>query len=408
MQSEDRISLKSGMRSRLNLGGKKIAFYKKTTKQARFSAAREKYMKKKITAIIISAAVLICAVIGIVVVCKSCKHEHEIYAVAAKEGTCTENGNAAYYACRTCDKIFSDEKGENEISRDSVIVTGHKLKEVAGVPATCVDEGTVAYYECSVCGKKFTDEKATETIELSGIRIAPLGHMVEKIAAKEMDCRTLTNGNKEYYVCINDHCEKKFLPCAKSDARAVSLKLSGGEEVCGYEAQDADVFIFVEHDFNADGVCEICGVKKDTASDGLEYFLDTDEKYIVTGRGTCTDKVIFIGGEYNGKEVKGISSAAFYKDTILTGVVILSDKIGYIGENAFRNCTKLKSVSIAGGLNRNGALCGVKSIGENVFAGCSGVTITYDGSKNEWKRIKIAGELNAAVVCRTKVSQVEW
>lgn len=365
-------------------------------------------MKKKITAIIISAAVLICAVIGIVVACKSCKHEHEIYAVAAKEGTCTENGNTSYYACRTCDKIFSDEKGENEISRDSVIITGHKLKETAGVPATCVDEGSVAYYECSVCGRKFADEKATKTIGLSEIRIAPLGHMVEKIAAKEMDCRTLTNGNKEYYVCLNEHCEKKFLPCAQSDLRAVSLKLSGGEEVYGYEAQDADVFIFVDHDFNADGVCKICGVKKDTASDGLEYFLDTDGKYIVTGRGTCTDKVIFIGGEYNGKEVKGISSAAFYKDKTLAGVVILSEKIGYIGENAFKDCAKLKSVSIAGGLDRNGTLCGVKEIGENAFAGCSGVTITYDGSKNEWKRVKIAGELNAAVVCRTKVSQVEW
>ena len=106
--------------------------------------------------------------------------------------------------------------------------------------------------------------------------------------------------------------------------------------------------------------------------------------------------------------MKGISSAAFYKDKTLAGVVILSEKIGYIGENAFKDCAKLKSVSIAGGLDRNGTLCGVKEIGENAFAGCSGVTITYDGSKNEWKRVKIAGELNAAVVCRTKVSQVEW
>lgn len=368
----------------------------------------ESYMKKKIIAALISLTALILVAAGVAIGYKSCKHTHDIYAVAAREGTCQEAGNVAYYACRSCDKIYSDKDGKNEIPRDSVIVTGHKLKKEESVSATCVKEGSVTYYECGVCGRKFADEKATKPIKISDIKIAPLGHTVEKTAAKEMDCRALTNGNKEYYSCLNEHCGMKFLPCEKTDSKAVLLKLSDGSVVYGREAQDADVFIFVEHEYNADGVCGICGFKKDTASDGLEYFQDTDGKYIVTGRGLCKDKVIFIGGEYNGKEVKGITSSAFYNDKTLEGVVILSDKTEYIGENAFKNCPKLKSVSIAGGLDNNGALRGVKEIGENVFEGCADVTITYEGSKNEWKRVNIAGELNARVVYKTKVDYVEW
>ncbi|MBQ0010193.1 MAG: hypothetical protein KBS76_03715, partial [Ruminococcus sp.] len=46
-------------------------------------------------------------------VCTVCgySHVHSLQAVAAKEATCTEAGNTAYWSCAVCGKIFSDAEG---------------------------------------------------------------------------------------------------------------------------------------------------------------------------------------------------------------------------------------------------------------------------------------------------------
>ena len=53
---------------------------------------------------------------------------HTLTAVPAKDATCTEDGNAAYWTCSACEKWFSDENGTTEITdKDSVVkkATGH-------------------------------------------------------------------------------------------------------------------------------------------------------------------------------------------------------------------------------------------------------------------------------------------
>ena len=53
---------------------------------------------------------------------------HTLTAVPAKDATCTENGNTAYWTCSACEKWFSDENGTTEITdKDSVVkkATGH-------------------------------------------------------------------------------------------------------------------------------------------------------------------------------------------------------------------------------------------------------------------------------------------
>ncbi len=48
-----------------------------------------------------------------------------------KDATCTEEGNAEYWTCKTCGKIFSDAAGKTEITlADTVIpVTNHNYKD---------------------------------------------------------------------------------------------------------------------------------------------------------------------------------------------------------------------------------------------------------------------------------------
>ena len=89
---------------------------------------------------------------------------HTLTAVPAKDATCTEDGNTAYWTCSACKKWFSDENGEHEITnKDSVVTkaTGHQYQELAEEkylksPATCTSPA-IYYKSCSVCGTASTD-----------------------------------------------------------------------------------------------------------------------------------------------------------------------------------------------------------------------------------------------------------
>ena len=53
--------------------------------------------------------------------------EHEMQATEAKDATCTEDGNNAYWGCTVCGKYFSDVNGNTEITLAETVVpaTGH-------------------------------------------------------------------------------------------------------------------------------------------------------------------------------------------------------------------------------------------------------------------------------------------
>lgn len=96
-------------------------------------------------------------------------------------------------------------------------------------------------------------------------------------------------------------------------------------------------------------------------SEGLEYALNKDgESYSVTGLGTCTDTDIVIASEYNGKPVTSIGDNAFYNCTSLKSITI-PDSVTSIGNYAFDFCESLESVSIPNG---------VTSIGNGGFGHC--------------------------------------
>ena len=86
--------------------------------------------------------------------------KHQLTAVEAKEPTCTEAGNKAYWYCPECGKYFSDAEGKTEIEKDSWILpaTGkHQLTAVEAKEPTCTEAGNEAYWYCPDCGKYFSD-----------------------------------------------------------------------------------------------------------------------------------------------------------------------------------------------------------------------------------------------------------
>ena len=123
------------------------------------------------------------------------KHEE----VPAK---CLENGTKEYYECE-CGLLFSDDKGQNEVSQAELVIqaTGHiNLAYHEEVPAQCLENGTKAYYECE-CGSIFADKNAESELSYAEIVIPATGHTDPLIYHAAVEAGCLTNGMKAYYEC---------------------------------------------------------------------------------------------------------------------------------------------------------------------------------------------------------------
>ena len=106
-------------------------------------------------------------------------HAVALTATAAKDPTCTANGNSAYWYCESCHKYFSDAAGTTVIAQNSWVIpaTGHKY----GDPAWTWTEytGATATFTCTngTCGDaqkvtaKITNAVTTAaTCEADGVR----------------------------------------------------------------------------------------------------------------------------------------------------------------------------------------------------------------------------------------------
>ena len=98
---------------------------------------------------------------------RSNKQSHTLQAVPAKEATCAEPGNIAYWTCAECGKFFSDANGATQVSLEDVIVYAAEhsaLTEVTAKAPTCTEPGTKAHWYCSACDKYYSDAAAETEI----------------------------------------------------------------------------------------------------------------------------------------------------------------------------------------------------------------------------------------------------
>ena len=214
--------------------------------------------------------------------------------VAAKDATCTEDGNKAYYVCSGCGKWYEDATGNVEIvDHNSVVIDhpGHDWKE-----ATCTDPKTCSrcgdtegkalghdfadvwssdesghWHVCSRCDAKADEaahtpdrEAATETdpikCSVCDYEIAPaLGHThtLTKVEAKAPTCTE--DGNKAYYVCSG--CGKLY-----EDATG-SAEITTDETVDKATGHQYEWIIDKEATATENGSkheeCKVCHDKKD-------------------------------------------------------------------------------------------------------------------------------------------------
>lgn len=118
---------------------------------------------------------------------------HNAVKTEEKLATCTEDGNIEYWYCDVCKKYFSDAEFKNEISFDKTVIpaTGHNLTKVDKKNPTIDSVGNIEYWYCEVCDKYFSDEKAEHEITLKDTIIAKLPKLISG-ANQEW-----TKGNKE-------------------------------------------------------------------------------------------------------------------------------------------------------------------------------------------------------------------
>ena len=79
--------------------------------------------------------------------------DHTLTKVAAKESSCSVEGNIAYWSCSKCDKYFSDEDATVEISLEDTIISKKAHTEVRddAVAPTYNSTGLTEGWHCSVC-----------------------------------------------------------------------------------------------------------------------------------------------------------------------------------------------------------------------------------------------------------------
>ena len=103
----------------------------------------------------------------------------------AKAPTCTEDGNKEYWTCEHCGKYFLSDDTNPETAKaveqsEFIIPASHKLTKVEAKDATCTEDGNKAYWTCEHCGKYFlSDDSNPETataVELSETVIPALKH----------------------------------------------------------------------------------------------------------------------------------------------------------------------------------------------------------------------------------------
>ena len=89
---------------------------------------------------------------------------HQLTEHPAKEATCTEPGNKAYWSCAKCNTTYKDAYGmEGAVSNDDIEIPALDHDYVAVVTApTCV-EGGYTTYTCSRCGDSYTDDETPAT-----------------------------------------------------------------------------------------------------------------------------------------------------------------------------------------------------------------------------------------------------
>lgn len=198
------------------------------------------------------------------------KLTHKLEAVGSKVPTCLEDGNIYYFKCTDCGKLYRDVAGEEELSEEDVAVPakGHELEKVEAKEATCTENGNAVHYKCKSCGKLYLDAAGKEELTEEEVAILAKGHELEKVEAKEATCTE--NGNASHYKCVL--CGKLYLDAVGEELSEEEALIPTKDHIFGKWE------ITVQPDYGKEGteqrVCSLCGKSETRKVPELEEKLE--------------------------------------------------------------------------------------------------------------------------------------
>ena len=272
--------------------------------------------------------------------------EHNVVAVEAKDATCTELGNIAYWYCDVCGQAWLDEACTQNTNLMAVKLpmvdheyfyacdpvcmncyeitnpdAAHSLSHVEAKDATCFENGNVEYWTCEYCGGCWDNEAATGMPLNQMMVVVPMAHdELTHVEAKAPTC--FENGNIEYWYCdicgsawLDEYCHLNTnlmavkLPMADhtyDDDMDVDCNVCGDIRVIEYEVKTFGGNSIAESNDGLSGLAfkfsltdRITGM---AVVEGTKYVADYTNAY-VTPDSTGTYKLVKMGAKVsNGKQ----------------------------------------------------------------------------------------------------------
>ena len=284
-------------------------------------------------------------------------NQHLLTKTAAKDATCSEDGNKEYWTCEHCGKYFLSDDANPETATavelsETVIPASHKLTKVNAKDATCAKDGNKEYWTCEHCGKYFlsddTNPETATAVEQSETVIPALKHKnaTTRGASEPTETEPGYSGDR-YCPDCDTVLEKGYTYWNESnliwklDADG-TLTISGTGKMKNYNA-----------DYNLSPVYMNSKVKKVVIEKGVT----TIGKYAFCNCTSLTDITI-------PDSVTSIGDSAFSYCSSLTNITI-PDSVTSIGDSAFSGCWDLTSITIPDSIT---------TIGESAFSGCRSLT----------------------------------
>ena len=313
-------------------------------------------------------------------------NQHILTKTAAKDATCSEDGNKAYWTCEHCGKYFLSDDTNPATAKavelsETVIPASHKLTKVEAKAATCTEKGNKEYWTCEHCGKYFlsddTNPETATAVELSETVVPAIQHKNAIIQNASEPTETAPGYSGDRYCPDCDKVVEKGYTYWVEDNLTWKLYADGTLTISGTGAmKDYD------YDSNRSPVYRNSDVKKVVIEDGVtsigSYAFQNCRSLTNI---TIPNSVTSIGNsafEWCSSlssvtipdSVTSIGEAAFYNCSDLTSITI-PDSVTSIGEVAFYNCSDLTSITIPDS---------VTSIGKWAFFGCGLTSITIPDS----------------------------
>lgn len=181
--------------------------------------------------------------------------KHEMTKTAAKAATCTEDGNVQYFTCSVCHRYYKYVSGSTELDAGELVIPakGHDPAPVAKLDPTCTEPGYEAYYQCKNCNKLFSDEGCTSELA-APVKIDPLGHDYQSEVTLEPTC---TVAGITTYTC--SRCGDSYIePIAATGHTFVDGTCTG----CGLTEEEVNASEIAEL---GGPICEYCGKRHGTS-----------------------------------------------------------------------------------------------------------------------------------------------